>query len=120
MKYVVLLAADPAIWDAAGPEERRRTMAAHDAFDAEVQARGAVLGGEALDVAATATTVRHDHGDRLVVTDGPYVELVEQLGGFYVVELPDLDAAVAACALLPDYYAVEIRPVLDLGELSGT
>ena len=46
-----------------------------------------------------------------MVTDGPYAETVEQLGGFYLVELPDLDAAVEAARLLPSAYTIEVRPV---------
>ena len=51
-------------------------------------------------------------GDDRVVTDGPYAETVEQLGGFYLVDLPDLDAAVGAARLLPSAYTIEVRPVL--------
>ena len=50
------------------------------------------------------------------MTEGPYAETVEQMGGFWLVELPDLDAALAAARLLPEAYSVEVRPVIDMGE----
>ena len=49
------------------------------------------------------------------MTDGPFAETVEQLGGFYLLEVPDLASAVELCRLLPDGYTVEVRPVVELG-----
>jgi hypothetical protein len=49
-----------------------------------------------------------------VVTEGPYAETVEQLGGFYLIDVPDLDTAVGLAALLPQEYAVEVRPTLEV------
>ena len=69
--------------------------------------------GAALADAETATTVRHTDG-QVSVTDGPFVELTEQVAGFYLVDLPDLDAAIEAASLLPCSYTVEIRPVVDI------
>ena len=50
------------------------------------------------------------------MTEGPFAETVEQMGGFWLVDLPDLDAAVEAARLLPDAYSVEVRPVIDMGD----
>ena len=72
-----------------------------------------VIGGQQLQPIDTATTVRVENGETLL-TDGPFVELVEQFAGFYLLEMPDLDAAVAACALLPRAYTVEIRPTVEI------
>ena len=107
----MLLAADEAVWPGLSAAEQQEEMAAHDAFDRAVRERGAVVAGEALGESGTATTLRRPDG-RLQVTDGPYAETVEQLGGFYLVDLSDLDQVIEACTLLPDHYAVEIRPVV--------
>jgi hypothetical protein len=77
-----------------------------------------MLAGEALTGVATATTLRPDGDGRRVVTDGPYAETAEQLGGFYVVEAPDLDTMTELCALLPAGYTLEVRPVADLSAAS--
>lgn len=113
MRYVVLIASDPGDWERATPAERQGYVDAHHAFERQVATRGSKVSGAPLASADTATTLRHDDG-RLVVADGPFVELVEQLAGFYLVDLPDLDAAVAACAELPHAYTVEIRPVVEI------
>ena len=113
MRYLVLVAVEPEAWERASEEERQGYVDAHDAFERAVAARGRKVSGAPLAGADTATTLRHD-GVRLTVTDGPYVELVEQVAGFYLVDLPDLDAAVAACAELPTPYTVEIRPTVEL------
>jgi hypothetical protein len=76
-----------------------------------------MLAGEALVGVASATTLRHVEGKR-VVTDGPYAETTEQLGGFYVVEAADLDAMTDLCELLPHQYVLEVRPVADMGDAS--
>lgn len=108
----MLLAADEAVWPAMSESERAEVLAAHDAFDRAVRARGTIVAGEALGESDTATTVRHVEG-RVQITDGPYAEAVEQLGGFYLVDLDDLDQVTEVCALLPSYYAVEIRPAVE-------
>lgn len=113
MKYVVLVAADPQTWLDATPEERNATMDGHARFERAVAGTGTKLSGAALTGADAATTLRSVDGE-WSVTDGPFVELAEQIGGFYLVDLPDLDAAIAACRELPHSYAVEIRPVLDI------
>ena len=75
--------------------------------------RSAILGGHALKPTGTATTVRVREGKRLT-TDGPFAETKEQLGGFYLVEAPDLDAAVAMAAGIPAarYGSIEVRPIM--------
>ncbi|WP_392543411.1 YciI family protein [Oryzobacter telluris] len=113
MRYLVLIASDPGDWERATPEERQGYFDAHDAFERALAAQGTKVSGAPLASADTATTLRHE-GDRLTVTDGPFVELVEQVAGFYLVDLPDLDAAVSVCAHLPRSYAVEIRPTIEI------
>lgn len=112
MRYVVLIAYEPGGWEAAGPRERQAFFDAHHAFERFVAEHGSRLSSAALADADTATTVRHGPGGEVLVTDGPFVELTEQVGGYYDVELPDLDTAIAAAGLLPAGYAVEVRPVV--------
>lgn len=113
MRFVVLLYQDEAVWRDATPAEQAEYFTQHDAFSAAVPANGgAILGGEALVGVASATTVRR-RGERVDVTEGPFAETTEQLGGFYLIEAPDLDAVTEWVRLLPEY-TIEIRPVADL------
>jgi hypothetical protein len=114
VKVLVLLTGDPEAWDAASEQEREAEMAAHDAFSAAVAARGSVEAGEALALAPEARTLRTVGGQR-VVTEGPYAETVEQLGGFYLLDVDSMDTAVELCRLLPADYTVEVRPVVEIG-----
>jgi hypothetical protein len=112
MKLLVLMAEENHFenWEAASEAEQQAVFDCFQAFDEAVAARGGeVVGGEALTRPAEARTLGPG-GDR-VVTEGPYAETVEQLGGFYLLELPDLDAAVEVARLLPSAYTIEVRPV---------
>lgn len=118
MKYFVLLAGygDMAPWDELSPEQQEEGMAKHGAFDEACAERPGVelVGGEALCEGSTATTMR-TRGGESTVTDGPFAEAAEQIGGYYLVDAPDLDTIVDLCRVLPAY-DIEIRPVLeDLG-----
>lgn len=115
MNYAVLLYADERAWPAFSDGERQGMIQAHVDFAAAVRSRATMLGGDALADTDTATTLRHDADDTPVLTDGPFAETTEQLGGFYLVEATDLDVVTTLCELLPHYYTVEIRPVLDMG-----
>ncbi|MDT9594193.1 YciI family protein [Nocardioides zeae] len=116
MKFVVLMTEDDhyAKWDAADDELKQRVVADFHAFDAAVAARGEVLGGEALAAPDQARTVQPAPEGERAVTDGPFAETVEQLGGFYLVELPDLETAVEVARLLPREYTIEVRPVVGI------
>ncbi|MFL6177682.1 MAG: YciI family protein [Ornithinibacter sp.] len=113
-RYVVLLAYRPEVWEAAAAGNGQEYFDAHHAFERFVDARGARLHSGALCEAETATTLGPGRGAERVVTDGPFVELIEQLGGYYDIQLPDLDTAIAAGRLLPAGYTVEIRPVVTI------
>jgi|SRR3954453_8161248 len=104
-QYVVLIYEDESGWQAGGPAAEAG-MAAHQQF---AEKYGEVLrGGQALQSTATATTIRDG-----VVTDGPFVETKEALGGFYVVEADDLDQALAIAKDVPaPFGGVEVRPVM--------
>ena len=79
-----------------------------------------MLGGEALDSIATATTVRVVDG-KTITTDGPFAETKETLGGFYLVEAADLDEAISFAAMIPGarHGCIEVRPVWDYGAAAG-
>ncbi len=114
MRYAVLLYQDERVWTEATAEQREAYHAAHRAFDEAARARAEVYGGEALTSMVNATTLRHDTEGNRLVTDGPFAETIEQLGGFYLVEAPDLDTLTDLCDLLPHAYAIEMRPVADM------
>ena len=112
MKFLVLMAEANhfANWDAASEAEQQAVFEAFQAFDDAIRARGGeVLGGEALTPSGEARTL--GPGKERAVTEGPYAETVEQLGGFYLIEMPDLGAAVDVARLLPSAYTIEVRPV---------
>lgn len=117
MKVLVLMAEPDhfARWQDSDADHRARVVADFTAFDTAVAARGRVLGGEALAPTSTARTVRAgtDAASR-AVTDGPYAETAEQLGGYYLIEVDDLEVAVELVRLLPREYDVEVREVVDV------
>jgi hypothetical protein len=98
-------------WENADDTYRQRCFDDYNAFADAVRERGRLVFGDALDRPDTARTVRP--GSRSV-TDGPYAETVEQLGGFYVVELPDHATAIELAGLLPREYTIEVRPMLEV------
>ena len=109
-QYLILIYEDEAGYASASPEVFNEVMAAHNAFSAQVEQQGAkLLGGEALQPTSTATTIRGGSD----VTDGPFVETKEALGGYYVIDAPDLDTALAVGKLCPARFGgVEVRPVM--------
>lgn len=115
MKYFVLLAGYGELpdWDKMSPEEQEASMAQHGAFDEACRARPGVEihSAEALGDGSMATTLR-TRGGEMAVTDGPFAEAAEQIGGYYLVEAPDLDTVIELCRILPAY-DIDIRPVVD-------
>lgn len=102
MRFVVLVYEDEAIWRAADEAGRARYDEGHRAFVEAAQAAGVrVEAGEALAGVASASTVRHA-GGAVSVTDGPFAETTEQLGGFYLVDAPDRRTLLDLVALLPE------------------
>lgn len=112
-RYVVLVAHPQDDWETASESVRQEHFAAHHAFEQYVDAHGRRISSAPLAGADTATTIRHRDGTA-TVGDGPFIESVEQIGGYYDIELPDLDSAIAAGCLLPPSYAVEIRPTVTI------
>ncbi len=122
MKYMLLLYQDTAFeaqWEAMGEDERAAVLAEFAAFDEAATATGArILGGNELGLSHTATTVRRDataadrHGDEVTITDGPFAEVAEHLGGYFEIEARDLDHAIEVAKLVPNG-TTEIRPIVE-------
>jgi hypothetical protein len=116
MKYMLMLFEPDTDWDAVPAEQRDAALEEHGAFVSYLEGRGIAYSGEALDAAATATTLRPaGPGEDMLVTDGPYVELKENLAGFYIVEAADLDDAIEIARHCPTGTGTEIRPLWDIG-----
>ena len=110
-RYMFLIYNDESALADMTPETWQQMLEQHQAWQASVVAAGAtVVGGEALAPSATATTVRTD-GGAPVMTDGPFVETKEALGGYYTVDCADLDQALVLATSLPAWN-VEVRPVI--------
>jgi hypothetical protein len=114
MRYALLIYDDQSDWANATPEESQATMNAYMAFTKDVQERGLMQAGEALQPVTTATTVRSRNGETLT-TDGPFAETKEQLGGFYIVDCKDLDEAIEVAAKIPGAKngSIEVRPIME-------
>jgi hypothetical protein len=114
MKYLLTIYIDETSYATMTPEESGRVMAGYGAFGREAQEAGVLLGGEGLQPTATATTVRVRDGETML-TDGPFAETREQLGGYYLLDCADLDEAARWAAKIPHAAegAVEVRPVMD-------
>ena len=113
MRYFVTIAYAPTVWSEASEEVRRQYHEDHLAFHKAVLERAHLVAGEALAGPETATTLRHQDG-RPVLTEGPFAETAEVVGGFYLVDADDLDVMTELCALLPQAYSLEIRPVVQV------
>ena len=114
MRFLVLLTEKDHFdnWDAADRALRDRTIADFNAFGDAVRDRGTIIVGDALDRPEEARTL--SPGTDRSVTRGPFAETVEQIGGFYLIDLPDLDTAVEIATLLPREYTVEVRPTQEV------
>ena len=113
MKYLLTIYTDESTWADATPTDGRKMMAAYEELGRDMREAGVILGGEGLQPVATATTVRVRDGERLL-TDGPFAETRESLGGFYLLDVEDLDAAISWAARIPGAStgSVEVRPCM--------
>lgn len=100
-------------WAAMTDEERDAVFATFRTYAAAVAERGRVLEGAGLARPEEARTMTPGPARSRTVTDGPFAETTELIGGFYLVELPDLDAALETARLLPEEYRIEVRPVVE-------
>jgi hypothetical protein len=112
MKYLFLIYANESKLDASTAPDRERTSAAYMAYGEAMRKAGIMVGGERLHRTTAATTVRVADG-KTQVLDGPYAETKEQLGGYFMVDVPDLDAALSWAQRCPgaNHGAIEVRPI---------
>ena len=109
-QYLALIYENEASWAKADEATYNRIHASHTKFG---ENNGASLrGGAALEPSSTATTLRTNASGEIIVTDGPFAETKEVLGGYYLIEAPDLDAAIDIAKQIPaEFGGVEVRPV---------
>jgi hypothetical protein len=114
MKYMILLYGDPALEPAYGTPEFQAMMGGYFSLNNVMKADGVLLGGEGLQGIETATSLRIRAG-KTETMDGPFATTKEHLGGYYVIDVPDLDAALRYAAMVPaaQYGTVEVRPLMD-------
>jgi hypothetical protein len=114
MKYLLALYGDESRFAEMTPEQQAEGLKAWDAYTQAAIDAGVHLGGEGLQPSSTATTVRIQEAGDPMVSDGPFVETKEQLGGFYLLDCKDLDEALAWVKKIPmPGGSVEVRPVMD-------
>jgi hypothetical protein len=112
MQYLLMIYASEAQEHAIAPEEMGKIMQAYSAYSEALVKAGAMRAGERLRPATDATSVRVRNG-KTEVLNGPYAETREQLGGYYLIDVPDLDAALSWAARCPTsaYGTIEVRPI---------
>ena len=112
MQFMALIYGDASRWDAFSADEREAVYAQYRAFSDEAGKAGVMVGGGELASTRDATTVRVRDGESLV-TDGPYAEVKEALGGYFLLECESMDEAVEYAAQIPgaEHGAIEVRPV---------
>ena len=108
-QYVLMLLEDES-WEKQSKDEMKRAYAAIGAWVDDLRNKGIMKGGEELQPKRTATTVRRKNG-AMSVTEGPFIESKEHVGGFMMIEVPDLDAAIAIAKSWPGG-DVEVRPIV--------
>jgi hypothetical protein len=117
VRYLLLIASDEQREAELSPEQGASQSQAWGRYAGDLQAAGKMLGGERLRPTATATTVRQPNG-RTLLSDGPFTESKEQLGGYFLLEAENLDEAVAWAARMPHLSnggSVEVRPIWEMG-----
>jgi hypothetical protein len=111
MQYALLIYGDEKVWESFTEVQEQENHVGHARFMKLLAERDAMRGGAELSRANTATTIRRTGDGGVSVTDGPFAEAAEQLGGFYLVEAADLDEAIALAKAMPEAI-VEVRPVV--------
>lgn len=115
MKYLLIMQVNPAVLEALTEEERNEVMTGHGEFMKAIQDSGEFILTQALADPASSTVVRGT-GSVPAVTDGPFLEAKEYMGGFYLVDCESKERAVELAGLIPDVrfegLAVEVRPVM--------
>jgi hypothetical protein len=114
MKYMLLIYDDTKVWEKFSPKQQQEGMELYMRFTEEVKKGGHYVSSNQLQPASVATSVREREGKRLV-TDVPYAETREQLGGYYLIEAKDLDEAIGIAGKVPSakWGTVEVRPIVE-------
>lgn len=114
MRYMLLIFGPEDEFPAQGTPEFAAAMQEYFDFSRDLRAAGIMNGGEELDSSVTATTVRVRDGNAML-TDGPFVETKEQIGGYYIIDVPNLDEAIRWAARIPGARtgAIEVRPIIE-------
>ena len=117
MQYMLLIYGEPGRWESAPEEERNEVRGRYVALAAELREREAYVDGNELQDVAAAPTVRVIAGET-EITDGPFAETKEALGGYFLIEAESLDEAIAWAAKIPAAAqgAVEVRPLVAMRE----
>lgn len=118
MKYLLTIFGDEGGWEDVSPEEMKAGMEPWSEYSRQVIEAGVFVAGEGLQPSATATTLSNTGGAERSVTDGPFAETKEQLGGFYLLDCANLDEALEWAKKIPvqEGGSVEVRPVMDYTE----
>ena len=118
MKYMLLIHDEEQVWAKMSEAERQRIYGEYGQFGQQLRDGGQYIAGAQLQPTSTATSVRVRDGKRLV-TDGPFAETREQLGGYYLIDAKDLDEAIEIAGRVPGARigTVEVRPIVELGGL---
>ena len=113
MEYLLLIYDDEKVWAKMPEAERNGVYAEYGAFTNALQSAGALVGANQLQPTGTATTVSIRDGEQLV-TDGPFAETKEQLGGYYLIDVDTVDEALEWAAKIPSarYGKIEVRPIV--------
>ena len=117
MQYLLMIHTDEKGMQSAPKDAVAKMSAAYGAYTEAMMKAGVYVGGERLRPSSTATVVRTNNG-KTSVLNGPYAEIKEQLGGYYLIDAPDLDAAIEWAARCPgaQYGAMEVRPIWPMTE----
>jgi hypothetical protein len=112
MNYILLIYGDEKQWDALSQEEKEKVYADHGAYGEAMTKAGVIRGGAELKPISTATTIRFTNG-KPTTHDGPFAETKEQLGGYYLIEVDNLEQALEWAAKMPGMTSgcVEVRPL---------
>ncbi|HYZ15386.1 MAG TPA: YciI family protein [Candidatus Acidoferrum sp.] len=114
MQYVLLIYSDESRFPSVTAEQAQEMMKAYDAYTTALREAGAYVAGNRLDFTPSATTIRAS-GGKIEVIDGPFAETKEQLGGYYLIEAPDGEAALRWASRCPGVMfgaSIEVRPVM--------
>ena len=115
MQYALLIYDDPSAWGRMSEAERGQLFQEYGRYTQDMKTKGAYVDGNPLQPTQAATSVRVREGEKLV-TDGPFAETKEQLGGYYIVEAESLDEAIEWASKIPSarFGTIEVRPVMQI------